>query len=144
MRVLLIHLLLLHSYNFAFTQTDILNTFVEESIYTVVERMPQFPGAEAALQKFLSTEMRYPELCKIEGIEGKVYVQFVVRENGKLSDLNVLRSPHPELSKEALRILKKSPDWIPGSQKGINVPVRINLPIRFTLPPSFPEHHNSR
>ncbi len=144
MRVLLIHVLLLLSYNFAFAQTDIIDTVVEESVYTVVERMPQFPGGEAALQKFLSTEMRYPELCKIEGIEGKVYVQFVVRENGKLSDFNVLRSPNPELSKEALRILKKSPDWIPGSQNGINVPVRFNLPIRFILPPSFPEHNNSR
>lgn len=104
-----------------------------EQVYEVVEVMPQYPGGQAAMVKYLSEHVKYPAKAKAEGKTGTVMVQFVVNTNGKLTDTKVIRSVSPELDKEALRVVKSMPKWTPGKQKGKPVRVRFTLPIRFSL-----------
>jgi len=102
-------------------------------IFTVVEEMPQFPGGgEAALLKYLQTNIKYPPMARENGIEGTVYVTFVVDKDGKVKEPKLLRGV-TGLDDEALRVISKMPDWKPGKQNGRTVAVQYNLPVRFTL-----------
>ena len=105
----------------------------ETVIYNFVEKQPEFPGGQRDLYKFVSKNIVYPESATEDGIQGVVFLQFTVNENGKLSDITVLRGPSSDIDKEAMRVLEKMPDWIPGEQNGIKVKVRMVLPIRFIL-----------
>jgi protein TonB len=105
----------------------------EETIFLVVEKMPEFPGGEAELYRFLRENVSYPRGAKEAGISGVVYVGFVVEKDGSLSSFEVKRSPHPLLSEESLRVLSMMPAWNPGNQRGKAVRVSFSLPIRFTL-----------
>ncbi len=98
-----------------------------------VEQMPQFPGGESELMKFIGNSIKYPPIAAENGIEGRVVVRFVVEKNGKVSDINVLRSVDPSLDKEAVRVIKSMPTWIPGMQNGRNVAVYYTLPVLFKL-----------
>lgn len=104
-------------------------------IFTVVEEMPEFPGGEGKLLQYLADNTKYPPIARDAGIQGIVYVKFVVNEKGQIEDdkIEVLRSVHPALDKEAIRVVKSMPDWKPGRQRGKPVNVYFNLPIRFTL-----------
>lgn len=105
-----------------------------DSIYGVVDELASFPGGEAACMKWLSDHIKYPEECKKEGIEGRVHVQFVVNKDGSIPEVKVLKSPHPLLSEEAIRVVKAMPKWKPAKVKGEIVRQRFILPIKFNCP----------
>jgi len=102
-------------------------------VFTSVEISPEFPGGEAALGKFLQQNMRYPALAKENGVQGRVFLQFVVQKDGDLADMKVLRDPGSGLGEEALRVLAESPKWKPGVQNGRPVKVQFTLPVSFSL-----------
>lgn len=106
----------------------------EEMIFTVVEILPSFPGGEEALSKFLRKHVRYPHLAQETGIEGKVFVQFVVNAEGKVSEVQAVGAHKGGgLEEEATRVVQLMPDWKPGKQSGRAVSVRYVLPISFSL-----------
>lgn len=106
---------------------------VKEEIFNAVEQMPQFPGGEAELLKYISTHIKYPTMAAENNIQGRVVVKFVVQKNGKVGDVIVLRGKDPDLDKEAVRVVKTLPDFIPGKMNGQSVAVWYTLPIQFKL-----------
>jgi len=108
-------------------------TAEEEQIFTVVEDMPQFPGGEAALFKYLGENMKYPAMAKDAGVSGVVFVTFVVGKSGQVSNVEILRGIGAGCDEEAIRVVQNMPKWSPGKQRGKEVTVQYNLPIRFTL-----------
>jgi protein TonB len=106
----------------------------EGKIFTIVEEMPQFPGGgEAALVRYLQSNIKYPAMARENGIEGIVYVTFVVDKEGKVKDAKILRGKGAGLDEEALRVVRSMPDWKPGKQNGRSVAVQYNLPVNFKL-----------
>lgn len=118
-------------------QTDIVISAPEEEeepeIFMVVEQMPEFPGGQAALFKYISENVKYPQIAKENGIQGKVYVQFVVGKTGAITDVRILRGVDASLDKEAMRVVASMPPWTPGKQRGKPVFVRYQVPINFRL-----------
>jgi protein TonB len=106
---------------------------VEMEIFTVVEAMPSFPGGDAARMKFLQDNIKYPQMARESGIQGTVYVTFVVEPNGSVSDVRVLRGIGGGCDEEAVRVIQSMPRWEPGKQRGKPVRVQFNMPIKFTL-----------
>ncbi len=105
----------------------------ENQIYDIVEENPRFPGGDEACMKWLSENIKYPPICVEQGIQGRVYAQFVVNKDGSIVDIKIVRSPDPYLSKEAERVLKMMPKWSPGKQRGKPVRVKFSLPVMFRL-----------
>ena len=101
--------------------------------FTVVEQMPAYPGGMGECLKFLATQIKYPEEAVKAGVQGRVIAQFTVRKDGTLSDLKILRSIHPALDAEALRVIALMPKWQPGMQRGEAVDVRYTIPVSFSL-----------
>jgi protein TonB len=106
-----------------------------EQIFTVVEQMPEFPGGEAALYKYLNSNIKYPQMEADAHIQGTVYLTFVVDKDGNIKDVKPLRgvAGGPNLEKEAMRVVKSMPSWKSGKQNGRPVSVQYNLPVRFVL-----------
>lgn len=105
----------------------------ENQIYEIAEVAPEFPGGEAALLKWLSENIKYPSICREQGVQGRVFASFVVNKDGTIVDIKILRSPDANLSKEAERVLKIMPRWRPGMQGGRTVRVKFSLPVMFRL-----------
>jgi|WetSurMetagenome_2_1015567.scaffolds.fasta_scaffold08444_4 periplasmic protein TonB len=105
----------------------------DDKPYTAVEQMPQFPGGDAELLKYISNNLKYPAISQENGVQGKVMIRFVVSKTGNVTDAKVVRSLDPYCDKEALRVVKSLPTWIPGKQNGVNVPVYYVVPITFRL-----------
>jgi len=105
----------------------------ETQIFAVVESMPEFPGGEAALYKYLAENIKYPQMAKESGIQGRVFVTFVVEKDGSVTDVRVLRGIGGGCDEEAIRVVKNMPRWTPGKQRGKAVRVQYNLPVKFTL-----------
>ena len=105
----------------------------EIPIFTLVEDMPQYPGGDEARIKFLIDNMRYPQTAKDNGIQGTVYITFIVETDGSVSNVKVLRGMGSGLEEEAMRVVNLMPKWTPGTQSGKAVRVQYNMPIRFTL-----------
>ena len=106
----------------------------EEVVFVVVEDMPEFPGGQQALFKYLSDNVKYPVIAQENGIQGRVICQFVVNKDGNIVDVEVVRSGgDPSLDKEALRVVKSMPKWIPGKQRGKPVRVKYTVPVNFRL-----------
>ncbi|MCB0481996.1 MAG: energy transducer TonB [Flavobacteriales bacterium] len=105
----------------------------EPEIFTIVEDMPSFPGGEAKLYEYLGKNLKYPPMAKDAGIQGIVYVTFVVKENGAIDGVRVLRGIGGGADEEAVRVVKNMPSWKPGKQRGKAVRVQYNMPIRFVL-----------
>ena len=105
----------------------------ETKVFHVVEQMPSFPGGDAELMKFLSTHIKYPVVAEENGIQGRVIATFVVERDGSISDVKVIKSVDPSLDKEAIRVLKSMPKWIPGKQNGSAVRVKYTVPVTFRL-----------
>lgn len=99
----------------------------------IVEVMPEFPGGQEAMFKYISNELKYPEEAKETGVQGRVYVTFVVERDGRITEVKVLRGIGSGCDEEAVRVVKGMPNWTPGTQAGKAVRVRYNLPIRFSL-----------
>ncbi|MBK6525428.1 MAG: energy transducer TonB [Crocinitomicaceae bacterium] len=106
---------------------------IDEPIQDFVEVDPAFPGGEAAMIKFIQQNVVYPELSREMGEQGTVYVQFVVNSDGSIQDVVVLKGVSEQLNKEAVRVVKKMPNWSPGEQAGKKVRVRYQIPIKFTI-----------
>lgn len=106
---------------------------VENKVFDVVEQMPSFPGGPSALMKYLSENVRYPVVAQENGVQGRVVVSFVVEKDGHITDVKVVRSVDPSLDKEAARVVKSMPSWIPGKQNGSAVRVKYNVPVSFKL-----------
>ena len=106
----------------------------ENVIYRSVEQMPQFPGGEAALMKYIKAHIQYPAEAVKNRIEGRAVVQFVVDKKGKIGEVKVLRSVDKDLDKEAIRVVKSLPKFTPGRQNGKAVSVWYTLPVTFSLP----------
>ena len=102
-------------------------------LFTVVEEQPCYPGGDDARILYLQNNIRYPEEAKELGIQGKVFVTFVVETDGSLTDIKVLRGIGGGCDEEAIRVIKNMPKWIPGKQRGVQVRVQFNLPINFKL-----------
>jgi protein TonB len=105
----------------------------EPEIFVVVEEMPSFPGGDKALYEYLAKNIKYPAVAKDNGIEGKVYIKFVVNEDGSVSQAQVARGIGGGCDEEALRVVKDMPKWKPGKQRGKNVKVWYTLPVYFKL-----------
>lgn len=106
---------------------------VEAEIFTVVEEQPAYPGGEEARMRYLQESIKYPEEAKELGIQGRVFVTFVVEVDGSITDVRVLRGIGGGCDEEAVRVVKNMPKWVPGKQRGVPVRVQFNLPIKFTL-----------
>ena len=104
-----------------------------EEVFQVVENMPEFPGGNTELMKFLAKNIKYPAEAQQKGEQGRVMVQFVVGKDGKLSDIKIMRSISPTLDAEAIRVIKAMPTWKPGTQRGQAVAVKYTIPISFRL-----------
>ncbi len=105
----------------------------EEQVFFIVEEMPEYPGGEDALRKFISSAVDYPEIAQEKGIQGKVYVTFVVSADGSVKNAKIARGVDPVLDKEALRVVNTMPRWQPGKQRGKDVNVSYTVPISFVL-----------
>lgn len=104
-----------------------------DEVFVVVEEMPEYPGGVQALRNFLAATVKYPEEAVKKGIQGKVYVTFVVNKDGSVSDVKIARGVDPSLDAEALRVVKLLTNWKPGRQKGEDVRVSYTVPIKFAL-----------
>ena len=102
-------------------------------VFTVVEEMPKYPGGTNELYKFLGANIKYPQLAKDNGIEGRVFVNFVVEKDGEISNIKILRGIGSGCDDEAIRVIGLMPKWTPGKQHGKNVRVSYNLPIKYSL-----------
>ncbi|MDE7092515.1 MAG: energy transducer TonB, partial [Muribaculaceae bacterium] len=105
----------------------------DNQIFQSVEQMPQFPGGEEALLKYIGDHLRYPTMAAENNIQGRVVVSFVVTKTGKIGEVKILRARDPDLDKEAIRVVKSLPDFIPGKMNGQAVNVWYNLPVNFKL-----------
>ena len=105
----------------------------ETKVYDVVEQMPSFKGGESALMNYLKNAIHYPAIAEENGIQGRVVCTFVVERDGSITDVKVARSVDPSLDKEATRVIKSMPKWIPGKQNGSSVRVKFTLPVTFRL-----------
>ncbi len=105
----------------------------ETQVFFIVEDMPEFPGGEAALRQFIANEIKYPVIAQENGIQGRVYVTFVVNTDGSIADAKIARGVDPSLDKEALRVVSTLPRWKPGMQRGKAVRVSYTVPINFVL-----------
>ena len=102
-------------------------------IFRSVEQMPQFPGGDEALIKYLSSHINYPPMAAENNVQGRVVVQFVVDKTGMVSDVKVVRSVDKDLDREAVRVCKSLPRFVPGRQNGQPVSVWYTLPVTFKL-----------
>lgn len=105
----------------------------DTTIYNNVEVMPSYPGDMTECYMFVARQMHYPEEAAEKGIEGRVLIRFVVEKDGRLTNFEVIETPDPLLSDEALRVLKQMPQWIPAKNKGKDVRCRYSMPIQFRL-----------
>ncbi len=105
----------------------------EEKIYDKVDKNAEYPGGTEALMKFIMTNLKYPETCRKEGIQGRVVIKFVVNTDGSIVDMEEVRSPHADLTAEAMRVIKMMPKWTPATVGGKTIRSRFNLPVMFRL-----------
>lgn len=105
----------------------------EQQVFFIVEDMPEFPGGDLALRKYIANAIKYPVIAQENGIQGKVYVNFVVNTDGSVTDAKIARGVDPSLDKEALRVINSLPKWKPGKQRGKPVRVSFTVPINFVL-----------
>ena len=106
---------------------------LENTVFFIVEEMPEFPGGEEELLKFVTENTKYPEVAKEKKIQGKVFVQFVINKDGNVEDVKLAKGVDPLLDEAAMNIVKSMPQWKPGKQRGQYVKVSFTIPINFQL-----------
>lgn len=107
--------------------------FQQDTIFIVVDEMPKFPGGDEARMKFMVENLKYPEIAKKSGIQGRVFVTFVVEKDGTVTDVRILRGIGAGCDEEAVRVIEAMPRWLPGKFNGEPVRVRFNMAIHFSL-----------
>ena len=105
----------------------------EDDIYMVVEIQPEFPGGTAALLEYLKNNIKYPEACRDNNIQGRVIVSFIVEKDGSIVSPKILKSVHPQFDAEAVRVISGMPNWSPGIQRGEPCRVKYTIPVNFRL-----------
>ncbi len=105
----------------------------KDKVFEAVEQMPRFPGGDAELMEYINKNIVYPELAAKQRIQGRVVVKFVVKSDGSIGDIVIVRSKDPDLDKEAVRVVKSLPAFIPGRMNGQSVNVWYTLPVNFKL-----------
>ncbi|MBR8703663.1 energy transducer TonB [Porphyromonas levii] len=105
----------------------------DDHIFEYLEEMPEFPGGQAAMMKWLSKNIQYPPIAAENNIQGRVMVSFVVEPDGSISNVQIARGVDSNLDKEAIRVVKQMPKWKPGMQTGKPVRARFTLPVQFRL-----------
>lgn len=128
LKVALMMLVLLFSF-----MTSTAQTKKNDMVFDVVEVMPQYPGGQIAMMKYIMENIKYPKQAMKERIQGRVTVRFIVEKDGSISDVKPILSVHPLLNKEAVRVVESMPKWTPGKHNGKPVRVRFNLPVMFKL-----------
>ena len=128
LKVVLMMLVLLFSFTTSTAQTK-----KNDMLFSVVEVMPQYPGGQIAMLKYIMENIKYPEQAMKKGIQGRVAVSFIVEKDGSISDVKPVLSVHPLLNKEAVRVVESMPKWTPGKQNGKPVRVRFVVPVMFKL-----------
>lgn len=108
-------------------------TEADNTIFEVVEQMPEYPGGQRALMEFLARNIRYPRSEMLNGVQGRVIIQFIVDKDGTVTEPTVVRKVSPEIDKEAMRVITSMPKWTPGKQRGKPVRVKYTVPVRFRL-----------
>jgi protein TonB len=111
------------------------DTTKTQGVVSVAESAPEFPGGQAELFNFINSKLKYPKDAKRNGIEGKVVISFVVERDGRVKpeSIKIEQSVYPSLDKEAIRVVKLMPNWIPANHKGRNVRAKTGFPIAFAL-----------
>jgi len=105
----------------------------DTKVFDVIEQMPQFPGGDGELLKYISSNLKYPSIAAENGVQGKVILRFVVSKTGSVDRVEVVKSLDPACDKEAMRVVKTLPKFIPGKQNGVNVAVWYTLPVTYRL-----------
>lgn len=113
-----------------------------DQVFMVVEKMPEYPGGDDARIKFMVENIKYPEQAKKNGIQGVVFVSYIVEKDGKISNVKTIRGIGGGCDEEAERVISLMPNWKPGFQKGQPVRVQFNLPVRFSLDKSNKSKEN--
>ena len=106
---------------------------VEQEIFQIVEEMPAFPGGEGKLMEYVAKNIKYPQIARETGIQGRVFVGFVVEPDGSISNVKLLRGIGGGCDEEAMRVIKSLPKWKPGKQRGKPVRVSYQIPVFFKL-----------
>lgn len=114
----------------ATTQQDVTE---DEKVYSKVDEMPSFPTGEKAMKEWMKKNLKYPIVAEENGIQGTVVVKFVVRKNGLIDNINVVKSVDTSLDKEAKRLIRVMPRWKPGKQNGEPVNVEVTVPVNFRI-----------
>ena len=105
----------------------------DEEFFMVVENMPEFPGGDLGLMKYIQKNVKYPAIAKEYNITGKVYVSFIVDKKGSVTNVKIVRGVDKNLDAESMRVVKSLPKYKPGKQRGKSVRVMFTIPINFTL-----------
>ena len=105
----------------------------EKKVYEFIEQMPEYPGGTEALYNYINSHIQYPRMARDNGVQGKVFLKFIVDENGVVSDVQLLRGIGAGCDEEAMRVVRSLPKWTPGKQNGKPAAVWYKLPIQFTL-----------
>ena len=108
----------------------------DDEVFVIVDAVPQYPGGDEARLNFLRENIRYPEEARKNGIQGTVYVTFIVEKDGTVSNVKIARGLNKLCDEECIRVTQLMPKWIPGKQRGKIVRVSYNMPIKFTIPAS--------
>ena len=119
--------------NMAFCQEE-KKVSVDDEVFVVVEEQAEFPGGMEAMYAYIVKNLKYPEAAKEKGIEGRVFVQFVIEKDGSISNVKILRGIGGGCDEAAKEMVEKMPKWKPGKQKGKPVRFQFTLPIKFELP----------
>ena len=115
------------------SEAKVIKLLEDEYRFTIVEQMPEFPGGQDAMFKFLGENIKYPKEARKQGISGRVFVTFVVEADGEITNIEMLREIGGGCDEEAMRVVSIMPTWEPGYQRGVPVRVGFNLPIKFSL-----------
>jgi TonB family protein len=115
------------------TKSKQIKTQEKQDVVLMADVMPEFPGGTEKLMEYLKTNIKYPEEAKTKGIKGRVFVQFIVSNTGKIKDTKIMRGVNKLLDDEAIRVIKAMPDWKPGLKDGKPVNVQMNIPVNFAL-----------
>lgn len=104
-----------------------------DEVFRFVEHQPEFPGGMAAFYGYVKDKLKYPSMARRMGVEGKVFLNFIIDQDGKVTNVTLVRGIGAGCDEEAIRVLQKAPKWAPGKQRGIPVKVSMTLPITFKL-----------
>lgn len=114
-------------------KVEVIEQSESDEVFEVVDNMPSFPGGQGAMFEYISRNIKYPEIAVANGVQGCVIVTFIVKKDGSLSYVRIVKSVDPALDKEALRLIKSMPKWSPGIKKGKYVNVKFTVPVTFRL-----------